>query len=78
MTERETNILTHTQVPYSVCENFISFLFCKLSWQEKYFNQTQSMHWGWLSSAIKLNKNNSTIKLNKTSDFQTHAIILIQ
>ena len=36
VTKRETDILTRTQVPHSVWENFVSCLFRKLSWQEKH------------------------------------------
>ena len=41
MTKRETDILAHSQVPHSVWENFVSFLFRKLSRQEKYFSHTE-------------------------------------
>ena len=37
MMECETDILARTQVPHSVWENFISFLFHKLSQQKKQF-----------------------------------------
>ena len=36
VTERETDILAHTQVPHSVWENFVSCLFRKLGQQEKH------------------------------------------
>ena len=59
MTERETNILTHTQDPHSVWENFVSCLFHKLSQQEKHFSM-----YNWQSN-ISIYCLSSTLFCNK-------------
>lgn len=41
----ETDILTHTQVPHSVRESFVSCLLRKLSWQEKHNPLTSLRSW---------------------------------